>query len=196
MKRLRFSAPIVCAALASGCAVGGTAMSDLMGSPGGADPWEVVVPENVGLGGEQGLLMRIDDVDALYVDGLGVTSDELGGHRFAFAGAAIPAALLDSPPAYLHALDHVQGRFRLIIGKTPSPTSAAEDGDDFQAALEQDLFIGFRKADGATFATRMRGDDADQYEWMADDQDAANAFFAGTDTIRDIDILFGRSSLR
>lgn len=38
----------------------------------------------------------------------------------------------------------------------------------------------------------MRGDDADQHEWVADDQDAANAFFAGMDTIRDVDILLGR----
>lgn len=171
-------------------------MSDLAGRPGDADPWEVAVPQDVGLDGKQGLLMRIDDVDALYIDGLGVTRDELGGYRFAFAATAIPAALLDSAPAYLHALDYVQGRFRLIIGKTPMPTSAAVDGDDFRAALEDDLFIGFRKADGSTFATRMRGDDADQYEWPADDQDAADAFFAGTDTIRDIDILFGRSSMR
>lgn len=195
MKRLRFSVSIACAVLASGCVVGGTAMSDLMGS-GDANPWEVMVVEDVGLDGEQGLLMRIDDVDAVYRAGLGVTGDEFGGHRFVLAGTAIPTALLESPPAYLHALDHVQGRFRLIMGKTSAPTDVVVDGDDFQAPLEEDLFIGFRKADGTTFATRMRGDDAEQYEWVAEDQAAANAFFAGTETIADIDILFGRSSMR
>ena len=196
MKRLRWlSVPIGCAVLASGCAIGGTAMDDLAGDPDDADPWQVAIPANVGPGGKEGLLMRIDDVDAVYVDGLGVLPGEFGGHRIAFENVAIPTALVDSPPAYLHYLDHVNGHFRIIIGSTSS-AGAAVDGDDFQAALEQDLFIGFRNADGATLATRMRGDDTEQYEWAAEDSAAANAFFAGTGTVRDIDILFGRSSMR
>lgn len=195
MKRLlQVTVLIGTAALVSGCAVGGTAMDDLRGSAD-TDPWQVAIPADVGIGGEQGLLMRIDDAQMSYVAELGVR-ETLGGHRVAFQNAAIPSALMETGPAYLHYLDHVDGMFRLIIGDAPAPPSQADDGDDFTPALEQDLFIAFRKADGTTFATRLRGDDREQYEWRAQDETAANAFFAGASDIQGIDILFGRSSMR